>query len=1039
MKFHFFFLLVLPVFVFSSGKIQRFSWGEALFKENSVMTLRFVHERDEHISIAETPKQYFYYALAPTEQISISASGYISEKISSSAKIGTYRLQSDSSYSFIESERSEREKFNSLLPSEPSVRITGYEWYRGYYLAKIEIIPLVQSEKNLQTERLTELTVQIKKRMISRAMKSTPEKPLKKNDPQFETILKNLILNYDDAVPYQLEQTTADSTSWFNPALIYLKLHIGRDGIYRLTYAQLQNSFPEILSADPRTIKLFLNGTEVPIYVAGETDGIFDAADYLEFSAERNYTGKQRIITTGNTEYNEYLNRYSDSTVYWLTFSSGNGERLPVNPSAVPTTDALKNYTDFRHLEQNSFIQFAGGDVVLQQSPFYTSQDLWGWGWLNGNSENKQSFSFSDLAATNDSGIVSAKYASWGGTTSSRTHAIALRVGKGSTSGADLRNDTINRYEQFVSSAKFPLSSIQNGTNNVSLFSYPTSSTPVNSVIVDWYELEIPRQLKAISDSLSFRFSYLITTDVRTIQLSNLSTQAVVIYKFASAPKRISNILFSGTGPYTASFVDTVGPGDRYYLTANSKILTPVIVKKKQFTNLRANTSQTDYIIVTHNKFFNETIPLKNYLASARNFSVRLLDIDDIYDEFGFGYPTPEALQRYLQSSTSWQMPLPAYVLLVGDASYDYKFVYKNYNAINYVPSYGYPVSDPLLVTWSSLSQFPQMITGRLSVNNAGEVTAYLNRLQAYSSLGNSDWNKRYMFFTGGDPNTSGQIESFKATNDVVINSYVTPAPIGGSSTHFYKTKNPQSDFGPFSMQEFKNAVSLGSVFISYIGHSGTQTWDNSILDPAQLRNDYNKSPLITDFGCSTGKFAEPQITSFSELFVVGSSSYAVGYIGNSALGFTSIASTLPIEFYKKILRDTVTQIGKAHLTAKIALAQNSFNSTNQVMLYTNELIGEPSVSLDVPFTPNLAVTSSNISAQGILSDDLDSGIVNIVINNFGSVLQDSVNIYIQHRYNNSVIDNSVVKIPFPLFASTIRYSLQTKNASGTHTLIVTI
>ena len=45
-----------------------------------------------------------------------------------------------------------------------------------------------------------------------------------------------------------------------------------------------------------------------------------------------------------------------------------------------------------------------------------------------------------------------------------------------------------------------------------------------------------------------------------------------------------------------------------------------------------------------------------------------------------------------------WQSPLPSYLILVGDASYDFKgYVFKSKGvklSTNYIPSYGIPVSD---------------------------------------------------------------------------------------------------------------------------------------------------------------------------------------------------------------------------------------------------------------------------------------------------------------------------------------------------------
>ena len=64
-----------------------------------------------------------------------------------------------------------------------------------------------------------------------------------------------------------------------------------------------------------------------------------------------------------------------------------------------------------------------------------------------------------------------------------------------------------------------------------------------------------------------------------------------------------------------------------------------------------------------------------------------------------------------------------------------------------------------------------------------------------------------------------------------------------------------------------------------------------------------NRNPVITDFGCSTNKFAEPDIVSFGERFILDSDGQALGYIGNSALGFVSTAIKGPGNFYKHVIQ----------------------------------------------------------------------------------------------------------------------------------------
>ena len=1042
MKYVFALIIFFSELQYSSAGEQKnseHSWGNvdkiSSNTINSKIKLRFNsinYGTDRQISEG---KRIIYYALSPNQQLQINVEKYETINLPSNIldSLSIYIAENDSSIIRPVNTYDSKQSYRNSISVTPQVVISKYEYYRGYYLARIEISPFIFNPQLNVIQEIRNINLNF---IRSASLKSKTEiKPLNRNDWHFEQLLRDMIINYDDVIPPESVSSSFRATSWFNPSAQYLKMAAAKDGLYRLTYQQLQNAFPSLLNADPRTIQLFSNGNEIPLFIKGESDGIFNTTDYLEFPALKNYTDKHRIISTGIQEYNEYLNRYCDSTIYWLTCSVANGLRMSSNTDISLSAETLKVYTDVRHLESNSTIQYSGSDVVMQQNPLWTSHDVWGWGFIGANGNITSSFSISDVAFNSDSIRAYGKFVSWGASIDSNAHTVSVRV----NNSGDLGETTINKYEQAIIKGALNTSALIEGNNTVGIFSKPTNATSVNWIIPDWLEIEYPRQLKAIDDSLLFGFRNLTSRTVRTVQISNYSSQDIAIYKIKPVLEKISNVSFSSSAPYTVTFIDTVGPQELYIAITNSRPLTPVLKTVKQFANISADKRQTDYLIVTHKKFIQEAEQYRQFIAASKKMTTRLIDVDDIFDEFGYGYPTPLAMRDYFQSTTGWNAPIPSFLFLIGDASYDYKFVYGNTKAQNYVPSFGYPVSDALLVTYDSLSVFPQMYVGRLPVNNVGEVMQYLNRIKIYADMPNSEWNKRYQFFSGGDPNTSGQVESFKGVNDFVLNTYVRPAPIGAEGIHFYKTKTPQTDFGPYTSQQIKETIAAGSVFISYIGHSGTQTWDNSIGDPVQLQNTQGKFPLITDFGCSTGKFAEPNVTSFSESFVIGNSSSAIGYIGNASLGFTSIAEQLPKEFYKKILHDSVRTIGKAHLLGKVAMALNNISDLNKVMLYTNTLIGDPSIDLAVPFTPNLFVTPANIKTQSTISDEMDSVGVSVAMMNYGSVIADSVNIHFQQRFNGQVVKNVVVRRPIPLFSDTVKFFISVKNKSGEHTVLVTI
>ncbi|MGA9407763.1 MAG: C25 family cysteine peptidase, partial [Bacteroidota bacterium] len=768
-------------------------------------------------------QRVLYYALSPSEKIGCNVIRFVAAP--GSVK-NVYRVLHDRSTRDSSTIKQTLEAIPiEQLPSGPKASVAGYGWYRGYYMARIEITPFYGNPSTRTASVAQSIDLQLNKVRTKTA--SVPPQ-VKVNDPHFDRILRELIVNFDEAQPYQMPAVNDTTGGWFNTTAKYIKLAIPNDGIYRITQSQLDSVYPSIVSIDPRTFQVFDRGKEIPIFVSGDSDGVFNPGDYLEFPALRNYTGKQRIITTALAdEYNEYLNRYTDSTILWLTWGSKNGMRVSQNPVNTPTSDTLRTYTAFIHLEQQGpypGLQQSATDDYSSQDYRWNPFDLWPWDFLGGSNTAAVNFSASNVVPNTDSVTLYAKIASWGANVTTAAHKIAIRL----NGGNDLNSVTLNLGDQAVLTGKVPASSLQSGSNSVSLYSYPTAAT-TNDIIYDWFEIEYPRQLSVVGDTLLFDFRTLADRHLRNVQITGLQSSSIVLYRVKPYAKRISNYALSASAPYALTFCDTVGPQEQYVILPQSKVYSPVFKTIKNFLGLRSNKSQTDYIAITHPKFYSEAVQYVQNVATAKHLTTRLFSIDDIFDEFGFGYPTSEAVQAFVQSSFQWNDPLPSYLVLLGDASYDYKYYYQSFTAINYVPSFGYPVSDVAYALLDTVTDLPQMYVGRIPMNNVGDLTQYLSFYNSTITTPNDDWNKHYLFFSGGDPTVPGQIDLLKSVNDQVASTLVTPAPIGGIAADFYKTVNPQSDFGPFTSQQVNDAISTGGVFISYIGHSGTQTWDNSI------------------------------------------------------------------------------------------------------------------------------------------------------------------------------------------------------------------
>jgi hypothetical protein len=330
------------------------------------------------------------------------------------------------------------------------------------------------------------------------------------------------------------------------------------------------------------------------------------------------------------------------------------------------------------------------------------------------------------------------------------------------------------------------------------------------------------------------------------------------------------------------------------------------------------------------------------------------------------------------------------------------------------------------------------MYVGRLPAKNEAEVLHYLNKHTKYLSDPFNIWNKSYFLLSGGSNASEKQIG--KNINDNLRVNYIQNSPTGGYVGQLYATENPRTNFGPFPQEYIDSVFSNGGIIVSYIGHSGTKIWDNGIENVNDLKNKYDKYPLINDFGCSTAKFAEFDITSFSEEFVNGLDGDAIAYEGNSCLGFTSTSYTFPQLYFQKLLKENINTTGIAHLSAKIKLLEDyGYNETNKLFILCNTLIGDPILNLKIPEKPNLTINQDDVVIPSYLDDNLDSITVVINYKNLGLVDSSQFNIKIEDRLNNQLIFESILRNAIPLNDKTFNINIPVKSRSGEHNLKITL
>jgi hypothetical protein len=826
------------------------------------------------------------------------------------------------------------------------------------------------------------------------------------------------------------------SNNWIDYNLTYLKIGVGKDAIYRITYDNLIQNGIDLSQINPKTFQMYWKGREMPIYVFGEEDSFFNEGDFIEFVGIKNYGGNHRVINTYNTPYNDYFDRYSDTTIVWLTWGKNEGKRMPtLDVQHGTAANTINYYNHLIHEEKNVWFDFSCDQLVRRQLPEWIENETWMWR-TQGVGNLDLPFQVVDLVP-NKTAKAFIKLQSYASNITKNAHKVGLRI---NNDNAVRDSSSFDNYQQRLIKAKFNSNLLSNGTNQIKSVSFQTSGS-LNSVFHDWYEIEYPRTLLFKNDSIVFKYNDYNAIESVNYEIGNYSGSDLSIYRFhnMTSVSKVTDFQIQNNKVILTDYTDSLAI---YYACNTNKIISPKIYGTKKFVNLRSTSRSADYVILTHKSLLKAAEEYAKFINTNYSKNVSVILIDDIYDEFNYGFTAPEPIKEFLKSAYSkWNGNAYEYVLLLGSANYDY-FLNRNRELPaphhpNFVPSYGVPVSDNWFLFWDSNGVINTNIKiGRIPARNESDVYNYLNNHRNYLFKPFSNLNKRYLFFSGG---VQSELEQLKSVNDFIIDNYVKTPPIGGNEIHFYKTMNPNTNFGPYKPDFIDNAIKQGSLFISYLGHSGTQTWDNSITEVHQLYNTVGANPLITDFGCSTAKFAEPDVTSFSELFTVSGKGQAIAYIGNSSLGFISTSTNAPKLFYKSLLKDSTYNIAQTLLNTKKGIITNYGNSlVNQVFALTNTLIGDPIVNIKIPSLPNLVINENSFSVVSKeINSSTEKALLKIKYFNFGKVEQKNFNISIKNRYQGNLLIDTVITKPIPLYVDSLELHIDIKNKPGFHELIV--
>ncbi len=915
---------------------------------------------------------------------------------------------------------------NRFFPSQ-QLSVSPPYVVREQRMSTIRIMPYQYNPVTKVLRRLLKATIHV--HLVSQNGKHVDISPtdVRGGDRFFEREYKTLIRNYDQAKQWRQPIGTAimdnpsDSTrDWFETGRTYYRINIANDGWTKVTTADLAAAGANTSLVDVPSLKVFGRGVEVPLVVRPDTT--------IEFYAVHNY---------GDSTY---VDTFTDTSAYFLTWGGAPGRRFVSRPQpggSIGETIVSTKVT--RHFEQNNGYYYGASDAESSNNDVVAGEG-WAWGdptqWFFPNTTRDFSFAVDTIDVT--------------GGPNARIRVRTFGTTSVNLPGPDHDarfwiNDTLVGEILFDARTEgrldtvFPVSLLMRGmssladTSRLRITSIPTPTSP-NQFYLDWFEIDYKRFLRARNNQLFFASPGPTGPNPSQFIVTGFLNPRIDVFDLTCSRVIVGgNVSGDSISGYAIQFNDTSASSKSYLVVADGGALPVLPLHQKLFSDIRVNGQGADYIIITHRNFLTQALRLAAHRQTANGVRTKVVDVQDIYDEFNYGVMNATKIRDFLKYAyTHWPSPAPSYLLLFGDASWDFHKYLPSSTQTNFVPGYGIPTGDNWFACFSSstdTSFIPSMIIGRIPVRDSVQAQRSVDKVVSYDNYTLGDWNKKYMFIAGLGFNS-----------DQTINSQVTPPPLGGIPYRIYKT-TPSVIDGEHK-EEMRDDIQKGVVFVNFLGHSGGRVWEVDIGDPNTMQNTNGKWPFVVSVSCNVGAYAEPSNPLLAEDFVLADNRGAIATWASSTEGWASAGTSLVYFFLNSARLDSVRALGDLTNSARIQLWQTYGNYYVYVAsVKCNPLLGDPLTRLAIPLQPDLALTASDVSTNIPTPTPNDSSLtVQVRVHNYGLVPSDSVGVTVSDTYNGRtrlVADN--VKIAPTTNIDSLGIHWDATDSVGRHTLLAVL
>lgn len=746
---------------------------------------------------------------------------------------------------------------------------------------------------------------------------------------------------------------------WINFGQQYFKINVAQTGICRITQTQLAGFGVPVSSFNPQNVQVFFRGREIPVYIKGESQGLFE---YIEFYAQKNDAWADSVIYQDSESVsNPYYSMISDTSAYFFTWNN-----LFTNKRYQDVNDInFSGLSPANHIWAESITQYTGKYLEGLANCQYTT----GEGWfdeasLNLGSNLTKNINLLPVFTSGPDATLEISIAGYS------AHPHHLRVLSNST----LLLDTIySGYKTMRTMLKSNAANFQQ-QNQFVFQSVDDMSAPTSGQRLGMIRLRYPAQPNA-GNSNSFRFEISASAQKTYIELSGfvIGNQAPVLYD-PNNQRRIKTVI---SGNVVKFVIPPVQTETKFILISAEGTFTSNSVQPAIFTNF--TNLQSKYLIITHPSLYDAAQNYKAYRQAT------IANVEELYNQFGYGISKhPIAIRNFANFAMNrWQIK-PEFLFLIGKGigARDTRNSLSNWQAC-LVPSMGNPPSDNLFTAGLGQTSYePALATGRIAVINQTEIQQYLEKVMSFEQNQPDEWMKNIIHFSGGqNAGEQNLFASYLANYENIIEDTLFGAVV---STF---RKNSSAPIQITANDSIKKLINNGVTMMTFFGHGAASVGFDQNIDQPSSYDNYRKYPIILANSCNSGNIHLQGHNTISEQWVLIPSRGSIIFLASVFEGLPSYLNFVSTSIYKNMAVNSYGKsFGEIFKNASGNILQQIPNNSgliNTIQEFT--LHGDPAIVPNQFQKPDFKISSSSfILNPQIITTELDSFDLKIIVTNIG-------------------------------------------------------